>query len=55
MNVPILFSGPGVVPGRHSQAIRTVDIGPTLAWLLGIKPTEELDGVVAGEVTHVAR
>jgi hypothetical protein len=48
--VPIAFMGPGIAPGRHARA-RTVDIGPTLAALLGVRPTEAVEGVVLKEVT----
>jgi predicted AlkP superfamily pyrophosphatase or phosphodiesterase len=44
-NVPIIFYGRGIAPSRRSEFVRTVDIGPTLASLLGIKPLEKLDGV----------
>lgn len=45
-HVPIIFYGPGVRPGRHTGFARTVDIAPTLASLLGVRPLEKLDGVV---------
>ncbi len=45
-NVPIIFYGPGFAPGRYNEFVRTVDIAPTLAQLLGVKPLEKLDGVV---------
>lgn len=45
-HVPIIFYGAGVKPGVHSSFVRTVDIGPTLAALLGVRPIEKLDGVV---------
>ncbi|MBA3656856.1 MAG: alkaline phosphatase family protein [Gemmatimonadaceae bacterium] len=45
-NVPIIFYGAGVRPGVSSGFVRTVDIAPTLAALLGINPLEKLDGVV---------
>ena len=45
-NVPLIFSGAGVRPGRHAEFVRTVDLAPTLAALAGIKPTERIDGVV---------
>lgn len=45
-NVPILFAGAGVRPGRHHDVVRVVDIAPTLASLVDVRPTEALDGVV---------
>jgi predicted AlkP superfamily pyrophosphatase or phosphodiesterase len=45
-NVPIVFYGAGVLPGKHAEFVRTVDIAPTLAQLAGVSPTERLDGVV---------
>ena len=45
-SVPIIFYGPGIAASRRSEFVRTVDIGPTLASLLGVKPLEKLDGVV---------
>lgn len=45
-SVPILFSGAGIKPGRYAVFARTVDIAPTLAALLGVKPLEKIDGVV---------
>lgn len=44
-NVPIIFYGPGFTTGKFSDFVRTVDIAPTLAARLGIKPAEKLDGV----------
>ena len=44
-NVPIVFYGPGIPSQRRSEFVRTVDIAPTLAGLLGIMPLEKLDGV----------
>jgi predicted AlkP superfamily pyrophosphatase or phosphodiesterase len=43
-HVPIIFFGAGVTPGVHAEQVRTVDIAPTLAALLGVKPLERLDG-----------
>ena len=48
--VPIAFIGPGVRPGRFTRPVRTVDIGPTLAAYLGVRPSEKLDGVVLREI-----
>ena len=43
-NVPIIFYGPGIPRARRTEFVRTVDIAPTLARLLGVKPLEKLDG-----------
>lgn len=50
--VPILFYGAPFRPGRRSGNARVVDIAPTLAWVLGIAPTERTDGVVLREIIH---
>ena len=44
-HVPVLFWGNGVKPGVFTEFVRVVDMAPTLAELLKIKPTEKLDGV----------
>jgi len=49
MSIPIAFMGPGIANGRYERTVRSVDIAPTLAALLGIKPSERLDGVVIPE------
>ncbi|MBA3258485.1 MAG: alkaline phosphatase family protein [Gemmatimonadales bacterium] len=48
--VPIAFMGPGLRPARIRRPVRTVDIGPTLAALLGIRPTQPVEGQVLPEV-----
>ena len=48
--VPIAVLAPGLRLRRVTRPVRTVDIGPTLAALLGIAPTEPVDGRVLGEV-----
>jgi predicted AlkP superfamily pyrophosphatase or phosphodiesterase len=45
-HVPIIFFGPQFNAGRYNEFVRTVDIAPTLAFVLGIPPTEPLDGKV---------
>jgi hypothetical protein len=50
IEVPIAFFGAGVPVRRVDRPARTVDIGPTLAALVGVKPTEPLDGEVLQEV-----
>jgi len=57
VRVPMLFMGPGITPGKYDRGRtatalppRTVDIGPTLAALLGVKPLEPVEGIVLPEV-----
>jgi arylsulfatase A-like enzyme len=45
-HVPLIFFGAGVTPGVHTARVRTVDLAPTLAALLGIKTLEKVDGGV---------
>jgi hypothetical protein len=45
-HVPVIFYGPWFAPGRYSNMARVVDMAPTLAKILGVPPTEELDGRV---------
>jgi predicted AlkP superfamily pyrophosphatase or phosphodiesterase len=45
-HVPVLFAGPGIKPGRYDELARVVDMAPTFAALLGVRPLERLDGVV---------
>jgi hypothetical protein len=42
--VPVLFYGAPFKPGRYPAVTRVVDMAPTLAWVLGVRPTEPLDG-----------
>jgi predicted AlkP superfamily pyrophosphatase or phosphodiesterase len=56
VNVPIAFWGAGVVPHTFAEKARTVDIAPTLAAFLGVRPSEPLDGkVLAGVFGAAAR
>lgn len=45
-SVPIIFLGPPFKRGKYQDFARTVDIAPTLAAVLGTRPTERLDGRV---------
>lgn len=45
VGVPILFRIPGVAPARIEQRARTIDIAPTLAAVLMLRPTETIEGV----------
>ena len=47
--VPVIFYGAGVRPGKYDRFARVVDIAPTLARVLGVPPTERLDGRVLEE------
>jgi len=53
--VPVLFWGAGVRSGVYSDEVRTVDIAPTLAAILGIQPTERIDGVILKKAVRVAK
>ncbi|MBK5187194.1 MAG: alkaline phosphatase family protein [Gemmatimonadaceae bacterium] len=52
VRVPIAFMGAGISARTFTRAVRTVDIAPTLAAYLGVRPTERLDGVVLSEVVR---
>src|SRR5918999_3008707 len=45
-HVPVIFYGPWFAPGRYTTTVRVVDMAPTLAQILNVRPTEELDGRV---------
>lgn len=54
-HVPLIFLGHGIAPGKREDSVRTVDIAPTLANLLGIAAPEDLDGTDLGsrlQATH---
>ena len=42
--VPLVFLGAGIAPGEREGDVRTVDVAPTLAELLGIEAPKDLDG-----------
>jgi len=54
VTVPMAFLGPGIPKAVIHRVVRTVDIAPTLAILLGVRPWERLDGVPLGEVLRPA-
>jgi predicted AlkP superfamily pyrophosphatase or phosphodiesterase len=45
-HVPLIFYGGDIVPGRYPERALVADAAPTLARLLGVTPTERLDGRV---------
>lgn len=49
--IPMAFWGAGIPAARPTRVVRSVDIGPTLAWLVGVKPTERVEGRPLPEVT----
>jgi hypothetical protein len=50
IEVPIAFLGRGIRSAMIHRPVRTVDIAPTLAILLGLQPSEPLDGVPLPEI-----
>ena len=44
--VPVVFYGSRVRAGRYSEFVRVVDMAPTLAEIVGVKPLEAIDGHV---------
>ena len=43
-HVPLIFAGSGLVAGTHADRVSSVDIAPTVADLLGLKPPPDLEG-----------
>jgi arylsulfatase A-like enzyme len=43
-HVPLVFMGAGVEPGRVDDPASSVDVAPTLARIMGIRPPADLDG-----------
>ena len=48
-HVPLILHGPWFEPGHHERFVRIVDLAPTLARVLGVRPTETIDGTVLEE------
>jgi predicted AlkP superfamily pyrophosphatase or phosphodiesterase len=44
--VPIIFYGKDIKPGRYAEFARVVDMAPTLATIVHVTPQEKLDGHV---------
>ncbi|MBC7893839.1 MAG: alkaline phosphatase family protein [Cytophagaceae bacterium] len=53
-HVPMIFAGAGIAPGRYPEFARVVDIAPTLAAIVGVRPMEALDGVVLRQAMRQA-
>ena len=45
-HVPVIFYGPWFKAGRYTQTALVADMAPTLAHVVGVPPTEPLDGHV---------
>ncbi len=43
-HVPLIFAGAGITAGTYSDSVRTVDIAPTLAEILGLGSPDSVDG-----------
>ena len=52
MRVPLLISGAGVKAGAGSKDARLVDVAPTIAALLGVRPPANAQGRVLDELLH---
>lgn len=50
--VPLVLYGPSFPAGRSDAFVRVVDLAPTLARALGVRPSEVIDGVVLPAVPH---
>ncbi len=51
-HVPLVLWGPGIPADRYDRRVRTVDIAPTVAALLGVEAPDDLDGVLLREVVR---
>ncbi len=52
-HVPVVFWGHGIKAQHFGERVRTVDVAPTMADLLGIKCPDSLDGhSLVGEIIH---
>ncbi|MEP3280459.1 MAG: alkaline phosphatase family protein [Stappiaceae bacterium] len=49
-HVPIIFSGPGIKPGRIARRVETVDVAPTIAAYLRVKQPSGSRGQLLSEV-----
>ena len=49
-HVPLIFFGGAIVPGLSNNPVATVDVAPTLAWLIGTPAPDDLDGRVLESV-----
>jgi arylsulfatase A-like enzyme len=45
-HVPVILYGPWYHTGRYPERALVADLAPTLAWVIGVPPTEHVDGRV---------
>jgi len=45
-HVPVILYGPWYRTGRYPERALVADLAPTLAWIVGVPPTERVDGRV---------
>jgi predicted AlkP superfamily pyrophosphatase or phosphodiesterase len=48
-HVPMIFYGAPFRPGKYADRVRVVDMAPTLARVIGVRPLEQIDGRVLTE------
>lgn len=51
-HVPLILHGRWFRPGRDDAFVRTVDLAPTLAQVLGVRPSAPIDGVTLDRVVR---
>lgn len=44
--IPVLFLGAGIRAGRYTMPVRSVDVAPTLAYIVNAVPIEPIDGQI---------
>ncbi|MEL0438011.1 alkaline phosphatase family protein [Phycobacter sp. K97] len=49
-HVPVIFHGPGIVPGRVNRYVETVDVAPSISAYLGTKPPSGATGTSLDEL-----
>ena len=49
-HVPMIFLGGTIEPGVSSDRVATVDVAPTLAWIIGTPAPDDLDGRILESV-----
>jgi hypothetical protein len=53
-HVPMVYYGPPFRPGRYSDPVRVVDLAPTVAAAISVRPTDQLDGHALREALRSA-